>query len=125
LRPVEQETRFGRDALGRRRGPHEATLSARLRRKVRALQLDARALALAARDPRTPRAARALAIAVTAYALSPIDLVPDFIPVLGWLDDLLIVPAGIALCLRMIPAEVLREARERVGRQESAAKAVR
>ncbi|HSM35891.1 MAG TPA: DUF1232 domain-containing protein [Longimicrobiales bacterium] len=87
------------------------------------LRFDGRALAIAARDPRTPRAARALAVAVTAYALSPIDLVPDFIPVIGLIDDLLIVPAGIALCLRMIPPEVLREARDRVGRQEPVGKA--
>lgn len=96
-------------------------LVARLRRKARALRQEVRALAIAARDPRTPRAARALAIAVTAYALSPIDLVPDFIPVFGWLDDLLIVPAGIALCLRMIPEDVLTEARQLGNRSESVA----
>jgi uncharacterized membrane protein YkvA (DUF1232 family) len=67
----------------------------------------------AARDPRTPWYAKALALAVAAYALSPIDLIPDFIPVLGLLDDLILVPFGIALALRMIPAEVLAEHRAR------------
>lgn len=64
----------------------------------------------AARDPRTPRLARWLALLVAAYALSPIDLIPDFIPVLGVLDDLVIVPLGIALVLRMIPDEVRQAA---------------
>lgn len=123
MRTVEQEARCGRGALVRRRGTRAAALFAHLRRKARVLRFDGRALAIAARDPRTPRAARALAVAVTAYALSPIDLVPDFIPVIGLIDDLLIVPAGIALCLRMIPPEVLREARDRVGRQEPVGKA--
>ena len=63
----------------------------------------------AARDPRVPLAAKLLATAVAAYALSPIDLIPDFIPVLGLLDDLLIVPAGIWLALRMIPAPLRAE----------------
>lgn len=66
----------------------------------------------AARDPRTPWLARWLALLVAAYALSPIDLVPDFIPVLGYLDDLVIVPLGLALVLRMIPDEVKRSAQE-------------
>jgi len=66
---------------------------------------------LAARDPRTPWALRLLALAVAAYALSPIDLVPDFIPVLGYLDDLLIVPLGLALVLRLLPPPVLLAAR--------------
>lgn len=61
----------------------------------------------AARDPRTPWLARLLAVGVAAYALSPIDLIPDFIPVLGYLDDLIIVPLGLALVLRLIPGEVL------------------
>ena len=65
------------------------------------------ALALAARDPRTPWSARVVALAVTAYAFSPIDLIPDFIPVLGLLDDILIVPAGIWLVVRLIPPELM------------------
>lgn len=67
---------------------------------------------LAARDPRTPWFAKALALAVAAYAVSPIDLIPDFIPVLGYLDDLLIVPLGILLVVRLIPPEVMKEHRE-------------
>lgn len=67
----------------------------------------------AARDPRTPWWVRLLALAVAAYALSPIDLIPDFIPVLGYLDDLIIVPLGLALVVRLIPAEVAAAARER------------
>ena len=67
----------------------------------------------AARDPRTPWWVRALALAVAAYALSPIDLIPDFIPVLGYLDDLLLVPLGLALVLRMIPDEVRSDATAR------------
>lgn len=67
----------------------------------------------AARDPRTPWFVRALALVVAAYAFSPIDLVPDFIPVLGYLDDLILVPLGIALVLRLLPAEVKTAARAR------------
>lgn len=67
----------------------------------------------AARDPRTPWFVRLLALAVAAYALSPIDLIPDFIPVLGYLDDLIIVPLGLALVLRLIPADVMAAASER------------
>ena len=71
---------------------------------------------LAARDERTPLAAKLLAGAVAAYALSPIDLIPDFIPVLGLLDDLLIVPAGIWLVLKLIPTSLMAEFRERAAR---------
>lgn len=67
---------------------------------------------IAARDPRTPWPARAVAALVVAYALSPIDLIPDFIPVLGYLDDLVLVPLGIWLVLRMIPPEVMADARQ-------------
>lgn len=67
----------------------------------------------AARDPRTPMGVRLLALLVAAYALSPIDLIPDFIPVLGYLDDLLIVPLGIALVVRLTPPEVIVAAREK------------
>jgi uncharacterized membrane protein YkvA (DUF1232 family) len=66
---------------------------------------------LAARDPRMPLAVRLLALAVAAYALSPIDLIPDFIPVVGYLDDLLLLPLGIALILRLTPPEVAAAAR--------------
>jgi uncharacterized membrane protein YkvA (DUF1232 family) len=72
---------------------------------------DVVALWLAARDPRTPWRAKALAGFVAAYALSPIDLIPDFIPVLGYLDDLLIVPAGIWLAVRQVPPALMIEFR--------------
>ena len=74
------------------------------------------ALWLAARDERTPLGAKLLAGAVAAYALSPIDLIPDFIPVLGLLDDLLIVPLGIWLVLKLVPAALMEEFRERAAR---------
>ncbi|WP_420565198.1 YkvA family protein [Thalassobaculum sp.] len=83
----------------------------RLKLWVRSVKRDAVALYLAARDPRTPWYAKALAAVVVAYALSPIDLIPDFIPVLGYLDDIVIVPLGLWLVLRMIPAEVMEECR--------------
>jgi uncharacterized membrane protein YkvA (DUF1232 family) len=72
---------------------------------------DVHALYLAARDPRVPWYAKVAAIAVAAYALSPIDLIPDFIPVIGYLDDLLIVPAGIMLAVKLVPAELMNEFR--------------
>lgn len=67
--------------------------------------VDAHAVWLAARDPVTPRAARVVGLLIAAYALSPIDLIPDFIPVIGLLDDAIVIPAGIALMIRMIPPE--------------------
>ena len=83
----------------------------RVKRWARALKRDVHAVWLAARHPRTSRGAKLLALAVAAYALSPIDLIPDFIPVLGYLDDLLIVPLGILLVTRMMPPDVLAECR--------------
>jgi uncharacterized membrane protein YkvA (DUF1232 family) len=83
----------------------------RLRVRARALKSELQAIYLAARDPRTPWYARALVFLVVAYTLSPIDLIPDFIPVLGYLDDLIIVPGGIWLAVRLIPPQVLKEAR--------------
>ena len=74
---------------------------------ARSLKRDTHAVWLAARDPRTPWYAKVLGVAVAAYALSPIDLIPDFIPVLGLLDDLLIVPLGLWLTLKLIPPEVM------------------
>lgn len=88
-----------------------ATWRDRLRAWARRLKLDIAALALAVRDPRVPKAARLLAAAVVAYALSPIDLIPDFVPVLGYLDDLLLVPLGLWLVLRMVPQDVLQQLR--------------
>lgn len=80
---------------------------------AKALKRDVVALWLAARDPRVPWGAKLLAGGVAAYALSPIDLIPDFVPVLGLLDDVLIVPAGIWLCLRLIPPPVMADLRAR------------
>ncbi|RZI70588.1 MAG: DUF1232 domain-containing protein [Pseudomonas sp.] len=70
----------------------------------------------AARDPRTPLLVRVLALLVAAYALSPVDLIPDFIPVLGYLDDLVLVPLGLALVIRLLPTPVLASAREQAER---------
>jgi uncharacterized membrane protein YkvA (DUF1232 family) len=89
---------------------------ARLKEWAVRLKRNVVALWLAGRDPRTPAAAKLLSLAVAAYALSPIDLIPDFIPILGLLDDLLIVPAGVALAIRMIPAPLMAEFRERADR---------
>jgi uncharacterized membrane protein YkvA (DUF1232 family) len=79
---------------------------------------DVLALWIAARDPRVPWYAKAVAGAVAAYALSPIDLVPDFVPVLGYLDDLIIVPAGVVLAIRLIPANLVAEFRAEAARRE-------
>jgi uncharacterized membrane protein YkvA (DUF1232 family) len=81
------------------------------RQRARALKLEVYALYLAYRDPRVPLHARVFAACVAAYAFSPIDLIPDFIPVLGYLDDLILVPLGVALALKMIPAPVMAECR--------------
>src|SRR6188768_2215367 len=95
---------------------------------ARAIKRDVIALWLAARDPRVPWYAKALAGAVAAYALCPIDLIPDFIPILGYLDDLVIVPVGILLAVRLIPATLMvefrAEAAERIDRPTSIAAAV-
>jgi uncharacterized membrane protein YkvA (DUF1232 family) len=79
------------------------------KQRVRELKIQVFALYLAYRDPRVPWHARIFAACVVGYAFSPIDLIPDFIPVVGYLDDLIIVPLGIALALKMIPAQVLAE----------------
>jgi uncharacterized membrane protein YkvA (DUF1232 family) len=84
---------------------------ARLRDWARRIRRDVVAIYLAAGDPRVPWYAKALAAAVAAYALSPIDLIPDFIPVLGLVDELILLPIGIALVVRMIPPQVLAELR--------------
>jgi uncharacterized membrane protein YkvA (DUF1232 family) len=94
----------------------------RLKARIRALKRETHALVLAARDPRTPWAARAVALAAVAYALSPIDLIPDPIPVLGYLDDLIVLPALIALAIRLIPADVMEEARTRAADPEEEAR---
>ena len=87
--------------------PYRAT-----RAVARRLEVEVYALYLAYRDPRVPWYARAFAALVVGYAFSPIDLIPDPIPVLGYLDDLIIVPLGVALAIRMIPSLVLAECRQ-------------
>ena len=89
------------------------------RARAQALKRDTYALYLAARDPRTPWYARALAALILAYAFSPIDLIPDFVPVLGYLDDLILIPLGLALLTRLVPPEVMAEARERASKVQS------
>ncbi|MCS7282116.1 MAG: DUF1232 domain-containing protein [Anaerolineae bacterium] len=89
------------------------------------LRADTYALYLAYRDPRTPWYARLFAALVVGYAFSPVDLVPDFVPILGYLDDLVLVPLGVLLALRMIPSEVWAESRERAREAMTADRPVR
>jgi len=81
------------------------------RQWARVVRRDAHAIYLAARDPRVPWYAKALALCVAGYALSPIDLIPDFVPVLGYLDDVIIVPLGILAVVKLIPPEIMAEHR--------------
>ena len=83
----------------------------KLKVRARALKAEVAAIYFAAKDPRTPWYVKALVFFVVAHTLSPIDLIPDFIPVLGYVDDLIITPAGLWLAVRLIPAEVLADAR--------------
>jgi uncharacterized membrane protein YkvA (DUF1232 family) len=92
---------------------------ARLKAWAQTLRREVHAIYLAARDPRVPWYAKALAMAVAGYALSPIDLIPDFIPVLGYIDDLIIVPLGIWATISLIPAEILAECRAVASAAES------
>ena len=96
------------------------SLAQHWRQRAANLKSQTYALYLACRHPHTPWYAKALALVVVAYAFSPIDLIPDFIPVLGYLDDLLLLPLGVALVLRLVPAEVMAECRQRA-QQELAA----
>ena len=91
----------------------------RLRVAAKRLKREVLTLYCAARDSRTPIIARGLALLVVAYALSPIDLIPDFIPVLGLLDDLILVPIGVWLVIKLIPAHVLSDARVSAARLEA------
>ena len=84
-----------------------------LKERAKHLKIEIHALFLASKDPRVPWYAKLLMVLVIGYAISPLDLIPDFIPVLGLLDDLVIVPAGIALVVKMIPKEVMEECRRR------------
>jgi uncharacterized membrane protein YkvA (DUF1232 family) len=90
----------------------------RIKAWARRLKRDSHAVYLASRDPRVPWYAKALAVAVAAYALSPIDLIPDFIPLIGYLDDLFIVPLGIWLVVSLIPDEVMAECRAKANEAE-------
>jgi len=89
------------------------TLLAELKKRARHLQAETFVLYLAARDPRTPWYAKLLVAGIVAYALSPIDLIPDFVPVLGYLDDLILIPIGIAVAIKLVPDQVLAECRTR------------
>ena len=87
--------------------------------RARAVKRESYALYYACRDPRVPWYAKALAVVVVAYAFSPIDLIPDFIPVLGYLDDILLIPLGVIAVRAMIPAEVMDDCRERARQLET------
>jgi uncharacterized membrane protein YkvA (DUF1232 family) len=84
-------------------------MAGKLKDWARAIKRDVYAVYLAARDPRVPWYVKALALCVAGYALSPIDLIPDFIPVIGYLDDLVIVPLGIVAVVKLIPPEIMVE----------------
>jgi len=86
---------------------------AELKQRARHLKAETFALYLAARDPRTPWYAKLLVAGIVAYAFSPIDLIPDFVPVIGYLDDLILIPAGVALAIKLVPDSVLAECRAR------------
>lgn len=96
----------------------------RWKKAARQLTRELRAIHLAYRDPRVPWYARLLSGVVVAYAFSPIDLIPDPIPVIGYLDDLVLIPLGVALALRLIPAEVMGDCRERAQREQDDGKPV-
>ncbi|MGE5654645.1 MAG: YkvA family protein [Bacillota bacterium] len=96
----------------------QATLFKSWKQRAKKLKADVYALYFAYRDPRVPWYAKALAAVVVAYAFSPIDLIPDFIPVLGYLDDLVLIPLGVSLTVKMIPSGVMEEARIKVAELE-------
>lgn len=93
------------------------SLLAGLKARLELLKAEVIAVYLAAKHPLTPWYAKLFMLAIVAYALSPIDLIPDFIPVIGFLDDLLLLPLGIALAIRMVPAAVMAECRARASAQ--------
>jgi uncharacterized membrane protein YkvA (DUF1232 family) len=99
-------------------------MAASWRARIAALKRETLTLYLAARHPRTPWYARLLVAAVAAYALSPIDLIPDFIPVLGFVDDAVLLPLGIALALRLAPEDVIAECRARAAEAFAAGRPV-
>lgn len=85
----------------------------RLKKWAKTMRQNIYALYLASRDPEVPLIAKIIVIIVTAYAFSPIDLIPDFIPVVGYLDDLVLLPLGIAIAVKMIPADVWEDCKKR------------
>lgn len=89
-----------------------------LRKRARRIRREVRVWRLVARDPRTPRAAKWLLAAAVAYLLSPIDLIPDFVPILGYVDDALVIPLLAALALKMVPRVVIRDARRRAREEQ-------
>lgn len=98
------------------RCPHDHTdmsLAATLEARARQLKAEVTALYFAARHPRTPWYAKAFIAAIVAYALSPIDLIPDFIPVLGFVDEIVLLPFAIVLAIKLVPADVMAECRAR------------
>jgi uncharacterized membrane protein YkvA (DUF1232 family) len=88
-----------------------------LKQKAKELKTEIYALYLVYKDPRVPWYKKAFIFIIIAYAINPLDLIPDFIPVLGYLDDLIIIPLGIYLALKMIPKEILKECREKARRE--------
>ena len=93
------------------------SMIATLKARARQLMAEVYALYLAGRHPRTPWLAKLLIVLIVAYAVSPIDLIPDFIPVLGLLDDIILLPLGIVLAVKMVPADVMSECRARAAAQ--------
>lgn len=91
----------------------QAKVLDKVKAKAKEIKQNVFVLYLAYRDPRVPWYAKLLALCVVAYAFSPIDLIPDFIPILGYLDDLIIVPLGITLALKLIPQEVIQDSRDK------------
>lgn len=98
--------------------PARPSMLDRLKARARALNQEALAIYFAARDPRTPWYVKALIFFVVAHTFSPIDLIPDFIPILGYLDDLIITPGGLWLAVRLIPAQVMADSRAAAAARE-------
>ena len=96
------------------------TFTAKLKARARQLKAEVHALYLAARHPQTPWYAKLYLIAIVAYALSPIDLIPDFIPVVGFLDEIVLLPFAIALAVKLVPESVMSDCRIRASQQRPA-----
>jgi uncharacterized membrane protein YkvA (DUF1232 family) len=102
----------------------DMTIIQKVKQRARALKKEVFALYFAYRDPRTPWYGKAFAALVVAYAFSPIDLIPDPIPVLGYLDDLVLIPLGVVIALRMIPVDVMSDSRAKAEEELQAGKPV-